>query len=64
MSRLNTCEDHDDAIVVWDGRGKCPLCTATEEVVRLKDQLDAAREVADDLQEELKEQIERLAGND
>lgn len=70
MSRLNTCDEHDDAIVVWDGRGGCTLCAATTQIDALKDrakeledQLDAAREIADDLHGEMKEQMERLAGN-
>lgn len=33
---LETCTEHDDAVVVYDGRGKyyhrsCPFCTAQEE---------------------------------
>lgn len=52
---INTCENHDDIVVVWSYGRECPLCKANERAEELEGQIDAARKIADELKEELDE---------
>jgi septal ring factor EnvC (AmiA/AmiB activator) len=62
---LSTCE-HDDYIVIWDGRRNCPLCDLTKnnaaeikerdaEVKAFSRQLSDANDMIAELEEDLKE---------
>ena len=49
---MKYCEDHGDALVVWDGRGDCPVCREIDElkgrVADLETQVDELKvELAD-----------------
>ena len=37
--RLNSCEEHDDCVVVFQNRygGSCPICKLQEELTQLQD---------------------------
>ena len=52
---INTCESHDDVVVVWSYGRECPLCKANDRAEELEKQIDAARNTADDIKELLDE---------
>jgi len=53
--RLNTCEDHEGCIVVYEGYGKCPFCDAIDTSDELKRQKEELEEKIEDLEEKVEE---------
>ena len=46
---MNTCEEHDNCVVVYTGR-ECPLCDVEKETDELTLELSAAQDKIDDLE--------------
>lgn len=55
---MNTCESHNDAIVVYEGR-KCPVCETISEKSKYSDEEDKVSELESEKQE-LVEQVASL----
>lgn len=45
---MNTCEQHDDAVIVF--KYKCPACELEEEKLELERQLEVAEDTIEDLE--------------
>jgi len=48
---MYVCENEHEEIV-YDGRGKCPLCTATDDIQELKNKIENLEDQIEKLQEE------------
>ena len=52
---INTCEDHDDVLVVWTYGRECPLCNAVNRVDSLKEQLENSQDQTANAEDRLRE---------
>ena len=56
---METCTEHDDVAVVYDGHGyrntQCPLCEAESQIKTMEDKAEEAEATIADLKVELKE---------
>ena len=57
---INTCDNHDDVLVVWTYGRECPLCNVIEQVDSLKNKLEVAEGEAEGALDRLREVQEEL----
>ena len=51
---MNVCEDHDSAVVVFQGR-HCPLCSVGKELELCEDEVENLKESVGELEGQLNE---------
>lgn len=49
---MKYCEDHGDTLVVWDGRGDCPVCREIDELKWRVSELEKQVEKLEDAEAE------------
>jgi hypothetical protein len=63
---INVCEDHDDAVCIWEYGRECPMCAVVKQVDDLKKQLEKSQDQtanAEDRVRELQEEMSQLDRN-